>query len=51
VVNGRTIARYAGSAHRFTVPAATAGKIVRVQVRGYDRLGNARLTPVRTWRR
>jgi hypothetical protein len=51
VVNGRTVARYAGAARRFPVPTWRYGKVIRIQVRAYDRLGNARRTPTRTWYR
>jgi hypothetical protein len=51
VVNGQTVARYAGAARRFPVPTWKCGKVIRAQVRAYDGLGNARLTPTRTWYR
>jgi thermitase len=51
LVNGKVVQRYAGAARRFGLPAARSGTAVRVQVRAYDSLGNARLTPLRTWRR
>lgn len=51
IVNGKVIQRYAGRAYTFAVPVWKFGKVVRVQARAYDRLGNARLTPTRTWYR
>lgn len=51
VVNGKVVQRYAGPAHRFAVNTASFGKMLTVAVRGYDKAGNARLTPARTWYR
>jgi hypothetical protein len=51
LVNGRVAARYAGRLREFGVATWRYGKVIRVQVRAYDRLGNARLTPARTWYR
>jgi subtilisin family serine protease len=51
LVNGKIVQRYAGTAHRFAVKTSSFGKVLKVQVRAYDRAGNARVTPVRTWRR
>jgi subtilisin family serine protease len=51
LVNGRPVQRYAGTLKEFAVPTAQYGKVIRVQVRAYDRAGNVRSTPVRTWYR
>ncbi|MEV7624390.1 S8 family serine peptidase [Actinoplanes sp. NPDC089786] len=50
-VNGKVYQRVAGAAYTFAVPAWKFGKVVRVQAKAYDRLGNARFTPTRTWYR
>jgi subtilisin family serine protease len=47
LVNGRVAARYAGYLRQFAVPAGS----VTTQVRAYDRAGNVRVGPARTWRR
>jgi hypothetical protein len=51
LVNGRLVQRFAGSLKQFAVPTARYGRVLRVQVRAYDRAGNARCTPARTWYR
>lgn len=51
IANGQVVQRYAGSTYTFAVPVWKFGKVISVQVRAYDRLGNARLTPTRTWYR
>ncbi|WP_285685280.1 S8 family serine peptidase [Actinoplanes sp. NBRC 103695] len=51
IINGKITQRYAGRAYVFAVPVWKFGKVVRVQARAYDRFGNARLTPTRTWYR
>jgi thermitase len=51
LVNGRLVQRFAGSLKQFPVPTARYGTVLRVQVRAYDRAGNARSTPARTWYR
>jgi subtilisin family serine protease len=51
LVNGRVTQRHAGTLREFPVPTGRFGKVLRVQVRAYDKLGNARSTPVRTWHR
>jgi thermitase len=51
VVDGRVAARYAGYLRQFRVPATARARSVTVQVRAYDRAGNVRSAPARTWRR
>ncbi|MFG1607308.1 S8 family serine peptidase [Actinoplanes sp. NPDC049265] len=51
IVNGTVVGRVTGSAYTFAVPVWKFGKVVRVQARAFDRLGNARFTPTRTWYR
>lgn len=51
LVNGVVRLTTTGSTYQFAVPVWKYGTTVRVQVRAYDRLGNARLTPTRTWHR
>jgi thermitase len=51
VVDGRVAARYAGYLRQFPVPATARARTVTVQVRAYDRAGNVRSAPARTWRR
>jgi subtilisin family serine protease len=51
LVNGRIIQRYAGSTHRFAVRTWKYGSAMTVQVRAYDKAGNARTAPARKWYR
>ena len=51
LVNGRVVQRHAGTLREFAVSTAAFGPVLRVQVRAYDRAGNVRSTPLRTWYR
>jgi len=51
LVNGRIIQRYAGRSHRFAVRTSKYGATMTVQVRAYDKAGNARSAPARKWYR
>ena len=51
LLNGKVTQRYAGSRHRFAVRTTKHGKAMTVQVRAYDRAGNARSAPARKWYR
>jgi hypothetical protein len=51
LVNGKITQRYAGSTHRFSVQTWKHGAAMTVQVRAYDRAGNARYAPARKWYR
>jgi thermitase len=51
LVDGKVTQRYAGSAHRFSVQTGNHGAAMTVQVRAYDRAGNAGYAPARKWYR
>jgi hypothetical protein len=51
IVNGRVARRDGTPAYAFTVNPRNWSRTMKVQVRVYDRAGNARTTAVRTWRR
>jgi len=51
LVNGKIIQRYAGSKFRFAVATWRYGRVLSVQVRAYDKAGNARSAPARKWYR
>lgn len=51
LVNGKIVQRYAGGTYRFGVPAWRYGRVLSVQVRAYDKAGNARSAPARKWSR
>jgi hypothetical protein len=51
IVDGKVTQRYAGRRHRFSVQTWKHGAAMTVRVRAYDRAGNVRLTPARTWYR
>jgi thermitase len=51
LVNGKVAGRYTGALRQFPVQTWVFGASLRVQVRAYDRAGNVRYTPVRTWYR
>jgi thermitase len=51
VVDGRVMERYTGTQRRFAVRTWLHGPAMTVQVRAYDRAGNVRATPARTWYR
>jgi subtilisin family serine protease len=51
LVNGALVNGYAGAAHTFAVDTSRYGARMTVQVRAYDRLGNVRYAPARTWYR
>lgn len=51
LVNGRVVAKDTRAAYTFSVKTKKYGKKIKIQVRGYDRAGNATTTASRTWRR
>jgi thermitase len=51
LVDGKVAARHVGTAHTFTVDTSKYGASVSVRVRAFDRAGNLRYTPIRTWYR
>jgi thermitase len=51
LVDGTVRQTYAGSRHVFSVQTWKHGPVMTVQVRAYDRAGNARLAPARKWYR
>jgi hypothetical protein len=51
VVDGRVMQRFAGTSRQFGVQTWLHGPAMTVQVRAYDRAGNVRSTPARTWYR
>jgi subtilisin family serine protease len=51
IVDGKITQRYAGRSHRFSVQTWKHGAAMTVRVRAYDRAGNVRYTPARTWYR
>jgi hypothetical protein len=51
LVDGKVTQRYAGSTHKFAVQTWKHGAVMTVQVRAYDRAGNARSAPARKWYR
>jgi thermitase len=51
VVNGKVVSRSTSGAHTFPVDTARYGSSLKVQVRAFDRAGNVRYSPTRTWYR
>jgi thermitase len=51
LVNGALVNGYAAAAHTFAVDTSRYGARMTVQVRAYDRVGNVRYAPARTWYR
>ena len=51
LVYGRIVQRYAGGTHTFGVATGAYGRTLSVRVRAYDRAGNVRYAPARTWYR
>jgi thermitase len=51
LVDGKIVTRYVGTARTFTVDTSKYGAALSVRVRAYDRAGNVRYTPMRTWYR
>jgi Subtilase family/Bacterial Ig domain len=51
IVDGKVTQRFAGRSHRFSVQTWKHGAAMTVRVRAYDRAGNVRYTPARTWYR
>ena len=51
LVDGKIVQRYAGRVHKFAVQTWKHGAVMTVQVRAYDRAGNARSAPARKWYR
>ncbi|MEU8240980.1 S8 family serine peptidase [Actinoplanes missouriensis] len=51
LVNGRVVAKDTTSAYVLSVNTTKQKKTMKIQVRAYDRLGNATTTPTRVWRR
>jgi thermitase len=51
LVNGSVASRYVGTVHTFAVDTSRYGRSMTVRVRAYDRAGNVRYTPMRTWYR
>jgi thermitase len=51
LVNGKVVSRSTSGAHTFPVNTARYGSTLKVQVRAFDRAGNLRSSPIRTWYR
>ncbi|WP_306210862.1 Ig-like domain-containing protein [Actinoplanes sp. RD1] len=51
LVNGKVVARDYQSGYAFTLNTAKQKKTFKVRLRAYDRAGNVKYTPVRTWHR
>jgi hypothetical protein len=51
LVNGKVIAKDVEAGYRFSINTKKYGKKIKVQLRAYDKAGNATVTATRTWRR
>lgn len=51
LVNGKVKATDSKAPHTFSLKASSYGKTIKVQFRAYDKAGNVRYTPVRTYTR
>ncbi|MFI7543770.1 Ig-like domain-containing protein [Actinoplanes sp. NPDC049599] len=51
LINGKVVAKDTKAAYTFKVNPKKYGKKIKVQVRGYDKVGNVTKTATRTWRR
>lgn len=51
LVNGKVVATDTKAAYKFSVNTKKYGKTVKIQLRAYDRAGNATTTSARTWHR
>ncbi|MEU8657018.1 Ig-like domain-containing protein [Actinoplanes philippinensis] len=51
LINGKVVARDAKAGYAFSINTKKYGKKIKVQVRAYDRAGNARISTARTWYR
>jgi hypothetical protein len=51
LVNGKVASRSVGTSRTFTLDTSKYGSRMTLRVRAYDRAGNPRLTPARTWYR
>ncbi|HET9516295.1 MAG TPA: S8 family serine peptidase [Actinoplanes sp.] len=51
LVDGRVVSRHEGASHTFGVDTSRYGRRMTVRARAYDRAGNVRYTPIRTWYR
>ncbi|BEL08434.1 hypothetical protein Q0Z83_066250 [Actinoplanes sichuanensis] len=51
LVNGKVVATATKFPYRLTVDTRRQKKTMKVQIRVYDKAGNNRTTPIRTWYR
>jgi len=51
LINGKVVAKDTKSAYSFKIKVSKYGKKIKVQVRAYDKVGNAAKTTIRTWKR
>ena len=51
LINGKVVAKDTKSAYSFSVKVSKYGKKIKVQVRAFDKVGNAASTSARTWKR
>jgi hypothetical protein len=51
LVNGKLVAKDYTSGYSFTLNTAKQSKTMKIQIRAYDRAGNVKYTPSRTWYR
>lgn len=51
LINGKIVARTVKASYNFAINTKKYGKTVKVQIRAYDRAGNATTTTTRTWHR
>lgn len=50
LINGKVVARDYKAGYAFKIKVSKYGKKIKMQVRSYDRVGNAAVTPARTWK-
>lgn len=51
LINGKVIAKDVKTGYSFSINTKKYGKKIKVQLRAYDKAGNAAVTATRTWRR
>jgi hypothetical protein len=51
LINGKVVAKDLEAGYAFSVNTKKYGKKIKIQLRAYDRAGNATTTATRTWRR
>jgi hypothetical protein len=51
LVNGKVVARDVKAGYAFSINTGRYGKRIKIQLRAYDKAGNATVTTTRTWRR